>query len=166
MAGPKGPATAARESASPGLCGSLQPPRPAAQTPLPDVVPVLRSSCVVRSFGGPDLHPDRHCFCSLRPPPFPSPHLMWTKIGGHPNREWTRPNTITQHLDAKRAKAVATAPRRTCGQGWAGGNRLGREKVSERRTCVLHAPPATSNQLFSRAISPLGNQILAQVVDD
>jgi len=22
---------------------------------------------------------------------------MWTKIGGHPNREGVRPNTITQH---------------------------------------------------------------------
>jgi hypothetical protein len=61
---------------------------------------VLRSSCSVRRIGGSDSHPDRLCFSSHRPPPFPSPHLMWTKIGGHPNREGISPNTITQHLDA------------------------------------------------------------------
>ena len=86
VAGPEGPATVARKSASPGLCGSPRPPQPAAQTPLPAVAPVLRFPCSVGSVHGLDLGPGRFRCLSHLAPPFSSPHLMWVKFGGHPKK--------------------------------------------------------------------------------
>ena len=111
MAGPESPATVARESASPRLCGSPQPLTPATEKLLQNAVPVLRSSCCVRNVGGPDFHPDRFRFHSHLAPPSPSPHLMWTKSGGLPKKE---SNT---HDHAAQATYAHSPQNKTCTSG-------------------------------------------------
>jgi hypothetical protein len=73
---------------------------------------VLRFSCIGRSAGGSDFHPDRLCFSSHRPPPFPSPHLLWTKFGGHPSREGKGPTRVRNASDAKRRNNQKGTPQK------------------------------------------------------